>query len=333
MADEFIMQFRITGPNDFAQTFVLPAGSITIGRQAGNNLVLENQLISRKHAQIDTTSSGSQITDLGSANGTIVNGEKLAPNVPMPLAHGAVIEIGTFRLAYEQLRVAPAKPTEKPVLEAERPAAPQPQEIPPAKPTPPESIAPSTRQLTIPAAEKEKPAPDYSQIPPGLSLESQRLLNYLPGIYHNDFMSRFLGIFEAIITPIEWNVDNFDLYLNPGTAPEEFLPWLENWFALNLDPSWSQEQRRLLLKEAHEIYARRGTRWALSRVLEIYTGATPEIVDTAAELAPFTFVVKLPLNEKDVDRPLIERLIDTNKPAHTDYTLEFTANGSKGKRK
>jgi phage tail-like protein len=306
---------------------------LTIGRQAGNNLVLESQLISRKHAQIETTAGGSQITDLGSANGTLVNGERLAPNVPQPLAHGAVIEIGPFRLAYEQIRVAPAKVAEKPVVEAERPVAPQPQpEVVPQRP--PESLAPSTRQLTIPPSDQEKPPPDYSQIPPGLTRESQRLLNYLPGIYHNDFMARFLGMFEAIITPIEWNVDNFDLYLNPGTTPEEFMPWLENWFALDLDPSWDLEKRRTLLKEAHEIYARRGTKWALSRVLEIYTGKQPEIIDTAEELAPFTFTVRLPLAEGDVDRVLIERIIDSNKPAHADYTLEFTAaQPAKGKRK
>lgn len=331
MADEFIMQLRVTGPDDFSQMVVLPVGVLTIGRQAGNSLVLESQLISRKHAEIETTAGGSQITDLGSANGTLVNGERLAPNVPMALMHGAVIEIGPFRLAYEQIRVAPAKPAEKPVAEAERPVAPQPEAIPQP---PAESLAPATRQLTIPPVIQEKPKPDYSEIPPGLTLESQRLLNYLPGIYHNDFMARFLGMFEAIITPIEWNVDNFDLYLNPGTAPEEFLPWLENWFALDLDPSWDLEKRRRLLKEAHEIYARRGTKWALSRVLEIYTGTQPEIIDTAEELPPFTFTVRLPLAETDVDRVLIERIIDSNKPAHTDYTLEFTAGQPrKNKRK
>jgi phage tail-like protein len=332
MADEFIMQLRVTGPDEFSQTLLLPVGMITIGRQAGNSLVLESQLISRKHAQIETTAGGSQVTDLGSANGTLVNGERLAPNVPMALAHGAVIEVGPFRLAYEQIRVAPAKVVEQPVVVAERPVAPQPQEIPVAPP--PESMAPSTRQLTVPPADQEKPPPNYAEIPPGLTLESQRLLNYLPGIYHNDFMARFLGMFEAIITPIEWNVDNFDLYLNPGTAPEAFMPWLENWFALDLDPSWDLEKRRALLKEAHEIYARRGTRWALSRVLEIYTGTQPEIIDTAEGLAPFTFTVRLPLAEGEVDRVLIERIIDSNKPAHTDYTLEFTAaQPAKGKRK
>jgi phage tail-like protein len=149
-------------------------------------------------------------------------------------------------------------------------------------------------------------------------------LRYLPGIYHTDFVKRFLGMFESILTPLEWNVDNFDLYLDPSTAPIGFLPWLANWFEITFDSTWSEAQRRSFLKDAHRIYARRGTRWALSRVLEIYTGQVPEIVDLAKDLAPFTFKVKLPLGGHDLDPDLIGAIIDANKPGHTTYILEFT---------
>lgn len=160
-------------------------------------------------------------------------------------------------------------------------------------------------------------------MPPGLSTHSRRLLSYLPGIYHTDFTARFLGIFESILTPIEWNVDNFDLYLDPGTAPVGFMPWLANWFEITFDPSWNEAQRRTLLKEAHQIYACRGTRRALARVLEIYTGHKPEIIDLDEDQEPFTFTVKLPLRSGEVNRELAERIIDANKPAHTGYTLAF----------
>jgi phage tail-like protein len=160
-------------------------------------------------------------------------------------------------------------------------------------------------------------------VPPGLSTHSRRLLSYLPGIYHTDFMARFLGIFESILTPIEWNVDNFDLYLHPGTAPTGFMPWLANWFEIAFDPTWSEAQRRTLLAEAHQIYARRGTRWALSRVLEIYTGRKPEIIDLGEGQEPCTFTVKLPLRKRDANQELIAAITDANKPAHTTYTLEF----------
>ncbi len=125
------------------------------------------------------------------------------------------------------------------------------------------------------------------------------------------------------MTPIEWNVDNFDLYLNPRTTPAGFLPWLANWFSISFDSTWSEAQRRLLLSEAHEIFARRGTRWALARVLEIYTGKEPEILDQEEKEDPFTFMVRLPVTEKEFQRNLIEQIVDANKPAHTNYKLEF----------
>ena len=150
-----------------------------------------------------------------------------------------------------------------------------------------------------------------------------QLLDFLPGIYHTDFMSRFLAVFESILMPIEWNIDNFDLYLDIGTAPPGFLPWLANWHEIVFDPSWSDAQRRDFLKAAYQIYARRGTHWALTKILEIYTGMEPEIDDTSEKLAPHTFIVKLPLRKREVDKRLIEALIDTNKPAHTTYEVKY----------
>jgi phage tail-like protein len=205
-------------------------------------------------------------------------------------------------------------------------------ETPPKKPepvkaeTPPKGKRPSPpkKPPTPPAPPLPRPsAPLPPGTPPGLTQHSSRLLPYLPGIYHTDFMSRFLGLFESILTPIEWNIDNFDLFLNPGTTPAEFLPWLARWYEISFDDSWSEAQRRQLLKEAHQIYGRRGTKWALSRILEIYTGHPPDIDDESADLDPFTFTVKIPLRQKELNQELIERIIDMNKPAHTTYKLKF----------
>jgi phage tail-like protein len=330
---EYVIQLRVTTPEGTTELFVVPQGISTIGRQEGNALRLDNALISRQHARLECTAAACLVTDLGSANGTYLNGERLTPDAPTPLLHGSVLEIGPYRLAYEQIPIAPAaaasppasppgppaekrakQPAKRPVA---KPAAPREADkaapLPPAPPSlPPASLAP------VPPHE-----PDYSQPPPGLGYHSDRLIHYLPGIYHNDFVSRFLGIFESVITPIEWNIDNFDLFLDPDTAPDAFLPWLANWFDNDFDDTWSPERQRLLLREAGEIYARRGTRWALSRVLEIYTGCTPVILDTGDDLEPYTFVVKLAMPESLVDRGLVERLIDSHKPAHTNYRLEL----------
>lgn len=190
------------------------------------------------------------------------------------------------------------------------PVAPPPGFIPPRPPT-----------ATPPAAPN-----GHYQLPPGLSWNESRYLQYLPDIYwdkENTFIARFLALLESILSPIEWNIDNFYLYLDPLTAPASFLPWLANWYEITFDASWSETQMRALLQEAHQIYQLRGTAWALSRVLEIYTGVKPEIDDTNKNLAAYTFSIHIPMREREVNRAMIEHIIDVNKPAHTTYTLIF----------
>jgi phage tail-like protein len=270
--------------------------------------------------------------------------------VPQPLDVGDVIEIGAFTLAYEREELgtavavppipeppptpepesepAPAeKATDEPEVVAEMPSPPKPSRK--ARAETKVNGAPPQDDLPIlpppPPAKAEADGegePTYTP-PPGLSLTDSRYLQYLPGIYHTSFMKRFLALFESIYTPIEWTVDNFDLFLHPATAPADFLPWLANWFDLTFDQSWDEAKRRTLLGEAHQIYARRGTRWALSRILEIYTGLAPEIDDVSDSLEPFTFTVTLPVPESDVNATLISQLINVHKPAHTSYTLSF----------
>jgi phage tail-like protein len=351
---EFIL--HINSPTG-SQEYVIPMGIIIIGREPGNNLPLIHPLVSRQHARLECKETECHITDLGSANGTFANGEKLTPNVPWLLYPGAVLKIGPFDLVFEQNRLE-TKPVEAPRT-VEIPPKPELTQEPEQKPEPePQTKAETPPELELTQEPEQKPEPEpqpkvkqtksklapvvppppvetpppppseespseRSDYPPGLGAYSNRLINYLPGIYYTDFMSRFLALFEFILTPIEWNVDNFDMYLDPGSAPLDFLPWLANWHGIVFDPGWSETQRRMLLKEACQIYARRGTRWALSRILEIFTGSKPEIVEFSDPQNPFTFAIKLTLRDNRVNKELVERIVDANKPAHTTYRLEI----------
>jgi len=330
---------KIEGPEGFTVDFPIPTGTTQIGRQAGNGLVLAHTQVSRNHARIDAAADSCSITDLGSSNGTHVNGEKLEPNSPARLKDGDRVKIGPF-----QIEVA-GKPVPEETLEHEAPAA-DPSivsEIAPAEEGPdpaekpePEPEKPSEKPEAA-ARDMQAPPPPSGGLPPtapvsvnghpghvpGLTRHSSVLLDFLPGIYHTDFMSRFLAIFEATLLPLEWTIDSFDQFLDPEAAPAGFLPWLASWYGLVFDSTWTEAQRRQLLAEAHEIFARRGTRRALSRVLEIYTGTEPEIDDDARDLDAFTFSVVIPRRKRDVRSDLIEALIDAHKPAHTTYKLRF----------
>ncbi len=67
---------------------------ILIGRTAGNALVLPDECVSSRHAQLQWQIGALHLTDLGSTNGSFVNGEKLAPNVARRLKVGDRLRFG-----------------------------------------------------------------------------------------------------------------------------------------------------------------------------------------------------------------------------------------------
>lgn len=59
-------------------TFRLPPGSVkTIGRSPGAEFIVEAALVSRLHCQLTATAHELQVKDLGSTNGTFVNGKRV----------------------------------------------------------------------------------------------------------------------------------------------------------------------------------------------------------------------------------------------------------------
>lgn len=412
MADQYEFELKIEGEGK-SETIQLGDGATRIGRIEGNNIVLPHNFVSSRHAQIDCTATTCTITDLGSTNGTIVDGQALIKNKPQSLTPESAIRIGPYQLAvsFQQSAVSPSTGSGRGPSTSSgqgeqssvvrRPSSQSNQEPPP--PTIPPTYIPSSQR---------RPPPDYSQLSAGLSRHSVHFLHFLPGIFQvdseydpilydldlgdisapilkrlinnaltrlpsiagkfevdtlttklrslvrggdealseaeatviavirddharirrmignhpNSFLSRYLAILEAIFLPLQWTVDNFDVFLHPATAPRDFLPWLANWYDITFDYTWSEAKRRQLLAEAYEIFALRGTRKALSRVLEIYTGRSPEILDLEDKDKPFSFTVKLPVTVDEVKPALVEQIIDLNKPAHTTYKLLYRRN-------
>ncbi len=74
------------------QVFPLTEGVITIGREAYNDVILIDPEASRKHAQISFQAGRYVVEDLGSTNGTYVNGRQIVS--PTTLNRGDVIEVG-----------------------------------------------------------------------------------------------------------------------------------------------------------------------------------------------------------------------------------------------
>jgi phage tail-like protein len=182
-------------------------------------------------------------------------------------------------------------------------------------------------------------APQRSLVAPS---ERSAYLRFLPAIYsENEFMGRFLMLFQSVLDPIEGMVDNAASYFDPATTPEEVLPWLASWVSLVLDESWPLAQRRRLTGAAVELFAWRGTHWGLTEYLRIYTGAEPEISEDFGGIPvgeqswlgwntalgdgnPFTFTVTLRVdNPATVNVLHVKDIIEAQKPAHAAYALRL----------
>jgi hypothetical protein len=105
--------------------YPLPAATLTIGRQAGNQIVIDDPMVSRRHARLTWQGTTFLLEDLGSANGTWVNNARITG--PTLLRAGDVIG-----LSQEILLVFSNQPgADETVYRAPRPA-PVPAVVPPA---------------------------------------------------------------------------------------------------------------------------------------------------------------------------------------------------------
>lgn len=88
----------IKGPQT-GNTFEIIDPETSIGRDPANAIFLNDMTVSRTHAKIVCTPFGTTIEDLGSLNGTWVDG---AIVTAAPLHDGSTVQIGTFTLVYHE---------------------------------------------------------------------------------------------------------------------------------------------------------------------------------------------------------------------------------------
>lgn len=195
-----------------------------------------------------------------------------------------------------------------------------------------------------------------SDTPILLSVAKPSWLQHLPQVYQasadetGSLLRGLLYIFQHLNEQVTTTVAQIPQLLRPLEAPPEFLPWLSSWIALQLENDWPDEKKRRWLRYAPALYNIRGTRRALELLLEIYTGVRPSVIEnewpdeafrvevnstiaeTSTILPPMNlnncFIVELPMQPSEVDDEQlvrIHRVIQAEKPAHTNYFLRFRA--------
>ena len=202
--------------NGGSQVFDVPGGEVTIGRDAGNTVWLDSGSVSKRHAILRISGDGGSITDLGSSNGTRLNGQPIKTGA---LHDGDHLEIGTEKLVFRAAGGAPATVMTAPsagpsravviggaavigiaviatvVLVVAGPsggrggapaAAPDPSAAPPSA-APPAATAPAAAVAGDPAAASPQAIPsDPSAAPSGLPSND-------PGVLYDRAMSEIRG--------------------------------------------------------------------------------------------------------------------------------------------
>ena len=117
-----------SGPTPGA-AFTLEGDQITIGRDSANEITINDAEISRRHARLTFQGGKYVLEDLGSTNGTFVNGQRLAG--PRVLKSGEVVSFGEqIILVFEATSFNPdatvVSPKAAAVPSASRPAMPPP---------------------------------------------------------------------------------------------------------------------------------------------------------------------------------------------------------------
>ena len=298
------------------QTLLLTMPVLSIGRAPECGITLEGHLVSRRHAELRMSERGLMLTDLGSANGTYIAGNRLLPQQPQLLTYGTKFAIGPYTLTYNAVNPVAPVPDDEPVAVIDVPVMHK-QEL---------TALPTMVAMTFPSAaagipQRIKPKPRVST-----DDEESLYLHSLPDIFQdNDFLRRFLLIFEDIWEPLERRQDHIEMYFDPRTCPETFLPWLASWLGLIFSAQWPEARRRRLLAEAMDLYRWRGTRKGLIQMIEVCTGFTPVISDVPGQPFVFRITISALAGRDAPDKNLIEELIQMHKPAHAGYILEVKA--------
>jgi phage tail-like protein len=294
---EIKLLFKLSGPDIPQDQVIVTRQGLRVGRTKDNNLALDSREISRQHVRIVWRAEDDKyyVEDLNSSNGTWLNDTRLPPRDPRELRPGDVVRMGPFLLTFIRFVM--------PSLEPQLPDLPL--------------------QMTLSQVNGKKPIRD--PFPPGVPRDRSTWLKYLPAIYEDDdFIGRYLLIFESMMSPLFWILDNFDLYLSPDLAPEEWLHWFAGWVDMLMLPELPEDRKREIARQIGWLFLRRGTKAQLERLLELYFGVSPEIVESTRDACHF--VVKLPLSQSKVrlGADVADRLIAAQRPAFASYTLEIT---------
>ena len=163
--------FVVTGQLQISDGRVVAVrDGLTMGRVAGCDIVIDDTKASRRHARIVVQDGVVEVEDLGSSNGTMLNGKPVQRRV---VRDGDEIQIGETRIVYRAIAAAPAAATDDDVdlFGGDEPSASAPQQSKPEVDGDDLDFGADEPVVAKPAASPAPAAPKSAPPPPRATVE------------------------------------------------------------------------------------------------------------------------------------------------------------------
>lgn len=171
-------------PDGQQSRHLLAPGETVVGRSRASGLVIAEETVSRSHLKLVLDGQGLEVEDLGSHNGTILNGAKVSRQ---RLRHGDRLKLGNCFL-----EVALGHPTQAGPARPPAPSAVPPSPPPAQTPAPPPAAAPAPPP--VPAA-----APPAAPAPPPAAGSLSRLWHWILWLAGGSLVTVLIGLLTMVI--------------------------------------------------------------------------------------------------------------------------------------
>jgi phage tail-like protein len=154
-------------------------------------------------------------------------------------------------------------------------------------------------------------------------------------LQEDEFAMRWTSGFDAVLAPVVSVLDCLDAYVDPSTAPPDFLEWMAGWVGIDLDEHWAGGRARQAVAAAIGLHRQRGTLAGLHAQLEVASGGRVEIdepggvtwsaVPTGAVASGggTALLIRVYVRDPDDVRPTaLDALVEAAKPAHLPHMIE-----------
>jgi phage tail-like protein len=174
-------------------------------------------------------------------------------------------------------------------------------------------------------------------------MDPRRILHYLPQNYRvaaasePNILMAMLSVMDAMQAPSEAVLGSIDSYFDPYRAPDAFVLMQASWLGLDRYFEWSGGsygygepsfptgigRLRLLIGEYPSLVRSRGTRFALTRFLEVATGISGFSVDDgSASGEDFHILVHAPKSALPFQN-FVRMIVAGERPAHATWDVQF----------